>query len=678
MLGKQEMMTIPNPRLMRSKVRSMMYSFTPTYIPGKLHVVPDCFSRRTDSPHPPQPAVPLPTEAPNVGPEYQNTFGPPSWVSQPTAPEAAFLAPLSLTPSAEDTATTEETELFLIGTLMSSLEALDKAPWLEEGLLLEQGLMAPVQLQPMVLSHQRLDAVAAVCPLYTSLRSIILAGAPEDKNMWPDKLLPYYQHRHALVVIGNVVLLHDRPVIPAPLRQEVLEHLHGAHGGVTTMYSRAISCLFWPNLRDDIEKIRAACSSCNLNAPSNPTPPPHPLQHPAYPFSDICADFFEHSSKSYLVVVDRYSNWLSLFQLTRDTSENIIKVLRDYFTTWGVAQSISTDGDKVFTSKEIRTWLKRWDVFQRVSSSYYPRSNKRAEVAVKSGKRMIMDNTGPGGSLQTDKIARALLQHRNCPDPTSNLSPAQVIFGRVLKDHLSIKPGAFPVRPEWRMQADLREKALAQRHILKQEQLVRGTKPLPPLSPADIVMIQDQASPKQPGKWTKTGRVVENQGFDSYLVKVDGSNHVTKRNRRFLRKIVPYINRTDSNQPHPNQTLPPPQPIVPEPIPPQPKPSHTPRASPRSKNPPTERWIVSKSYPSTKPARTLVQSPNHDAPSNPDNNAGPAALPAEATTSTNYSTISPPILLSKMKPQPPGTRHDYVAMSQEADRLRKEAATSRL
>jgi hypothetical protein len=116
-------------------------------------------------------------------------------------------------------------------------------------------------------------------------------------------------------------------------------------------------------------------------------------------------------------------------------------------------------------------------VFLRLSSAYYPRSNKRAEVAVKSVKRMIMNKTGPAGTLHTDKIARALLQHRNCPDPTTGLSPAQIIFGRVLKDHLAIKPGAFPVRQEWRMEADLREQSLARRHILKQEQLSHSTKP---------------------------------------------------------------------------------------------------------------------------------------------------------------------------------------------------------
>ena len=326
----------------------------------------------------------LPMEASNVGPEYQDTFGPPNWVSQHKPDKGdhgtiSFLAPLTLSPTEDEVADIDNIEQLLLGTIMSALAAIDRDPWQEDALL------APVQLQPQVLSLPRLDAASAACPSYSKLRSLITAGAPEDKSLWPEHLLPYYQHRHALVVVNHVILLHDRPVIPAALRQEVIEHLHGAHTGVTGMYSRAVSCMFWPNMRDDIAKVRASCSSCNFNAPSNPTQPPHPLQHPAYPFSDICADFFEHSSHSYLVIVDRYSNWLSLFKLSQDTSANIIRVLRDYFTTWGVPQSISTDGDKNFTSRELETWLQRWDVFHRLSSAYYPRSNKRAEVAVKSG-----------------------------------------------------------------------------------------------------------------------------------------------------------------------------------------------------------------------------------------------------------------------------------------------------
>merc|ERR1719154_770135 len=62
-------------------------------------------------------------------------------------------------------------------------------------------------------------------------------------------------------------------------------------------------------------------------------------------------------------------------------------------------------------------------------------------------------------------------------------------------------------------------------------------------------MIQDLSTSK-PGKWTKTGQIVEVEPYDSYLVKDDGSGHVAKRNRRFLRKIIPYIERAAGNDQH--------------------------------------------------------------------------------------------------------------------------------
>ena len=78
----------------------MAFKFTPQYIPGKDHVTPDAFSRRYDSPigstrivKP----VSSPTQAPNnVLPAYNETFGPPAWVSPPSL--TATSAPILTTP----------------------------------------------------------------------------------------------------------------------------------------------------------------------------------------------------------------------------------------------------------------------------------------------------------------------------------------------------------------------------------------------------------------------------------------------------------------------------------------------------------------------------------------------------------------------------------------------------
>ena len=117
-----------------------------------------------------------------------------------------------------------------------------------------------------------------------------------------------------------------------------------------------------------------------------------------------------------------------------------------------------------------------------MSSAYYPRANKRAEVAVKSSKCLVMDNLGPSGTLDTDKFARALFAHRNCPDEAlGGLSPGQIIFGRQLCDHLPAQVSKYKPRSEWRLEADLRERALAKRHRSMEKWLQHSAKPLPPL-----------------------------------------------------------------------------------------------------------------------------------------------------------------------------------------------------
>ncbi len=64
-------------------------------------------------------------------------------------------------------------------------------------------------------------------------------------------------------------------------------------------------------------------------------------------------------------------------------------------------------------------------------SAYHAPSNGRAEVAVKSVKRALRDNTGQDGRLDTDTFARALLLLRNTPDRDTGTSPAEllILFG---------------------------------------------------------------------------------------------------------------------------------------------------------------------------------------------------------------------------------------------------------
>ena len=88
---------------------------------------------------------------------------------------------------------------------------------------------------------------------------------------------------------------------------------------------------------------------------------------------------------------------------------------------------------------QTKKFLKDWGVEQRLSSSYFPHSNQRAELGVKSAKRMLRENVSPSGHLNTDKFLRALLTHRNTPHRDTELSLAQVIFGHPIQDFIPVK-----------------------------------------------------------------------------------------------------------------------------------------------------------------------------------------------------------------------------------------------
>ena len=541
-----ELGSIPNPRLYNQKQKLLPYRFTPLYIPGKEHVTADCHSRRGDYPAQPSPPVSEQIsllDIQNVGQGYSTKMGPPSWVSPPCSLLATISAHPADHPTNYESNSGHIQDQLLAAAGQASLDTLYVEDAADSNVDEEfvAAAIVPSHTQIRALTWHRLKHEVQISTQCQGLQQILAGGASEAREDWPENLLPYYPYRHQLMVIDGVILCGERPLIPPGLRLEVVQHLHAAHQGVTKMMSRAAQSVFWPGMKAEITAHREQCRGCVLRAPSNPAPPPSEPTQPDFPFSHVVADFFTIDAGTYLAMADRYSNWLSIFKLKKDDSYHVMEALRHYFSRWGVAVNITTDGASVFTSTEMKDFLERWGVEHRVSSAYYPRANKRSEIAVKSAKRLIEDNLGPGGSLNTDKLARAILAHRNCPDPESGLSAAQIIFGRELRDHLPSLVSRYQPRQEWRLEADLRARGMAKRHGRMEDWLKHGARALIPLVNGDTVAVQDQTqSNGKPGRWNKSGVVVETLPHDSYMVKIHGSRQLTQRNRRFLKKMTPF------------------------------------------------------------------------------------------------------------------------------------------
>ena len=58
---------------------------------------------------------------------------------------------------------------------------------------------------------------------------------------------------------------------------------------------------------------------------------------------------------------------------------------------------------------------------------------------------------------------RAVMQHRNTPLNEIPFSPAQIVFGRPIRDLLPVKPGMFRPYDVWMDNAEKRELAMKKR-----------------------------------------------------------------------------------------------------------------------------------------------------------------------------------------------------------------------
>ena len=216
-------------------------------------------------------------------------------------------------------------------------------------------------------------------------------------------------------------------------------------------------------------------------------------------------------------------------------ADDVCKILTHVSRDYGIPETVSTDGAQCYVAGKIKNFMKVYGIKHRVTSVANAHSNCRAELGVKTLKRMIRGNLTAMGGLDTAELSRALLQYKNTRDRDTGASPAELLLGRKLRDFLPA-PTKKILGQKWVDLAKARETALADRGARLKEKWSQNVKELPELKPGDRVIIQNQLG-NRPRQWHKTGVIYKFNGYDQYEVMVDGSRRITLRNRKFLRKI---------------------------------------------------------------------------------------------------------------------------------------------
>ena len=437
------------------------------------------------------------------------------------------------------------------------------------------------KVNPILTTVAELTDAAKEDKEYQSLLNLVKKGFPRTKEEIPSALKHFWGVKDRLGIEGNLVTLETRIVIPKSLRSKVLTSLHSAHQGVDSMTRRAEKNIYWPGMTADIRNKRYSCLTCNESAPSLPKEPYCPSPPPDYPFQHLVMDFFQKGHHHYLTIADCFTSWFTVYHMNpQPTSSKLIEALRNIGLSYGLPEIVCSDGGPQFTSAEFQDFLKICDIRHRRSSAYYPQSNGRAELAVKTAKRLLENNTAPNGSLNTTQFLRAMMQYRNTPIKELGLSPAQLLFHRQLRDAIPTHPKLLRPHKQWVISAKEREQALAEKNQQLAASYNQHAKTLPYIAPGSKVLIQEK------GKWYKSGTVIKSLPFRQYEIKKDGSGFITVRNRRFLKKIETLPSRSGFPMPSASTSTagPPTSPSTP-PQSPQ-KTSTPPSPTPLSNSPP--------------------------------------------------------------------------------------------
>ena len=186
-----------------------------------------------------------------------------------------------------------------------------------------------------------------------------ITNTPHDGEFPAD--LQIYQKFRDHIHVQDGVPMHGRLVIvPACLRGEVLAGLHAAHQYVSKIHDRAMHAVFWLDLYKDLEDVSNSCY-CSKSTPTQAAIPPHTLIIPDYPFQMVVMDYCNIKGKSWLICADRLIGWVCTYYFPREaTAPDLVKLMKEYFTTFGVAEHISSDAGSQFVSRQFEKFLLSW------------------------------------------------------------------------------------------------------------------------------------------------------------------------------------------------------------------------------------------------------------------------------------------------------------------------------
>ncbi|PIO71669.1 integrase core domain protein [Teladorsagia circumcincta] len=169
----------------------------------------------------------------------------------------------------------------------------------------------------------------------------------------------------------------------------------------------ARSYVYWPTLDNDIEQLVRNCAKCASVAKNPVKAELHSWAKPTSPWTRVHADFAgPMNGRFYLILVDAYSKWPEIVQMSSISSTATIQVMKDIFAKLGNPTTLLTDNGTQFTSAHFALFCRSQGINHIRTPPFHPQSNGQTERFVDSFKRGLAKLKGEEPTIyvrSTDK-----------------------------------------------------------------------------------------------------------------------------------------------------------------------------------------------------------------------------------------------------------------------------------
>ena len=209
----------------------------------------------------------------------------------------------------------------------------------------------------------------------------------------------------------------------------------------------------------------------------------------------------------------------------------MIPTLCKWFSDTAVPDVFFSDQGPPYSSTDFQDFLKRWGVAYQCSSAEYPQGNSLAELAVKNCKSLL-DKYYCGSRTDWESFDKGVLQIRNTPHKSNNLSPAMLLYGRPVQDAIPAHKSLFTT--DWHERFADADRKFSDNRTRLETAYNRGTRDLPPLRVGTPIAVQDPRS----NRWDRYGVVQEvHHRLRRYVIRL-ASGMIITRNRRVIRQRI--------------------------------------------------------------------------------------------------------------------------------------------